>query len=62
MKDIEDLDLKGAIPFISKIAKQGKDTRIITVPKRLWENKIVDENEIYIVYLVPTGKRKKTKK
>lgn len=61
MKDIEDLDLKGAIPFISKIAKQGDDTRIITIPKKLWENKIIDENEIYMVYLVPTGKRKKIK-
>ena len=61
MKDIEDLDLKGYIPFIAKIAKQGDDTMIINVPKRLWENKIIDENEIYMVYLVPTGKKKKPK-
>jgi len=61
MKDIEDLDLKKAIPFVAKIAKQGDDTRIITIPKTLWENKIIDENEIYQVYLVPTGKKKKSK-
>lgn len=61
MKNIEDLDLKRAIPFIAKIARQGDDSRIITVPKRLWETGIVDEDKIYNVYLVDTGKKKKTK-
>ena len=61
MKDIEELDLKRAIPFVAKIAKQGEDTRIITIPKKLWENGIVDEDKIYQVYLVEIGKRKGSK-
>lgn len=59
MKDIEGLDLKGAIPFVTKIAKQGEDTRIITVPKTLWENGIIDEDKIYQVYLIEIGKKKR---
>ena len=61
MKNIEDLDLKKTIPFVAKIARQGDDSRIITVPKRLWETGIVDEDKIYNVFLVDTGKKKKTK-
>ena len=61
MKNIEDLDLKNAIRFVAKIARQGDDSRITTVPKRLWETGIVDEDKIYNVYLVDTGKKKKTK-
>jgi len=51
MDSIENFDPKGYINWIAKIAKQG-DARIITVPKKYWENKIVNEEKLYRVYLV----------
>lgn len=55
-EDVDELDLKRAIKWVSKIAKQG-EARIITVPKNYWQNKIVKENKIYMVYLIEIGTR-----
>ena len=55
---MEKPDLTKAISFEAKIVKQGKNTRMITVPKDFWENKIIDDKKIYQVYLIEKGLRK----
>jgi len=57
MKKLDEQDLKNSIGWISGIAKQG-DARIITVPKKYWENKIIDEDKVYRVYLIEIDKKK----
>jgi predicted secreted protein len=56
MKNMENEDLKGAVSWVAKIAKQG-DARIITVPKNYWENNIIDENKVYKIWAVPIADR-----
>jgi len=55
----EKLDLSKAITFVAKIAKAGKDARIITVPKHYWENDIINDKKTYQVILIEVGKKEK---
>jgi len=49
--------LTNPISFPAKIARQGNNARIITVPKEYWENGIIEEDKIYQVYLIEIGVR-----
>lgn len=51
-------NLEILISFPAKIAKQGSNSRIITVPKEYWGTGIVDDNKIYQVTLREIGIRK----
>ena len=57
MINFKECTLTNPISFPAKIAKQGSNARIITVPKEYWENGIIEEDKIYQVYLIEIGVR-----